>query len=229
MKKLEIGTATLYCGDCLEILPNIEKVNGCFTDPPYMINTKSDGNGKLSPWADYVNSAYWYGAWIGAVRDRLKSRGSLWTCLNWRSLVTFQKAACDLRWSIESLMVWDKGWIAAGGGNGLRPSYEMVAIFAMPDFIIENRSLADVQKFKWSSTKPHGHPAEKPEELMAFMVEHGTKEGDTVLDPFMGSGTTGVAAVRAGRRFIGIEQDEIWFDVAAERIEAEMAQTTLFG
>lgn len=216
-------------GDCLEVMAGMEagSVDAVVTDPPYGINTKSDGAGKLSPWADYCNAAYWYAAWIGECRRVLKDGGCLWSCLNWRSLVTFQKAACDLGWPIESLLVWDKEWIGPGGTRGLRPSYEMVALWAGADFAIPNRGLADVQRFKWSSHKPNGHPAEKPEALMAWLIIHSTGEGDTVLDPFMGSGTTGVACIKEGRDFIGIERESEYVEIARRRIDAAAAQTRL--
>ena len=225
VEKVVIGTATIYLGDCLELLPTIPKVDACITDPPYGINTKSDGSGKLSPWGDLVNSAYWYAAWMREVQKKLQPTGAMWTCLNWRSLVTFQKAACDLNWPIDSLMVWDKQWIGPGGVKGLRPSYELVALFGGTGFAIKDRGLPDVQQFPVGSFKPNGHPAEKPITLMDFLVKH-TPGG--VLDPFLGSGTTGVAAVRAGRSFIGIEQDEKWFELSCRRIEEAQRQTSLF-
>ena len=213
-----IGNATLYLGDCLEILPTLPKVDAVITDPPYSINTKSDGSGKLNPWGDLVNSAYWYSAWMAAARGRLNlSAGCMWTCLNWRSLVTFQKAACDIGWPIESLMIWDKEWIGPGGSRGLRPSYEMVALFAHGDFAIKNRGLPDIQRFKVGSHKPNGHPAEKPIDLMRFCVKHSACR--VILDPFMGSGTTALAALESGCHFIGVELDEQWFNRSCERIE----------
>ena len=221
----------LIHGDCLEVLRELESgsVDAVVTDPPYGINTKSDGMGKLSPWADLCNAAYWYAAWIDECRRVLKPTGSLWSCLNWRSLVTFQKAACDVRWPIESLMVWDKEWIGPGGPKGLRPSYELVALWAMPDFEIENRSLYDVQRFPWSSQKPNGHPAEKPLKLMAFCMKHGCPEGGILLDPFMGSGTSGVACVQTGRRFVGVEIDESYFRIAQKRIAEAQSAHPLFA
>lgn len=228
MTKVEIGEATLYLGDCMEILPTLPKVDAVITDPPYGINTKSDGSGKLSPWADLVNSAHWYAAWMREAKAKLTpTSGSLWTCLNWRSLVTFQKAACDIGWPIESLMVWDKEWIGPGGTRGLRPSYEMVALFTHGDFGIADRGLPDVQRFKVGSFKPNGHPAEKPIALMDFCVKHSG--GGSVLDLFMGSGTTGVACAQRGRKFIGIEMDSKWFDIACRRIEQAYAQGQLFA
>ncbi len=231
MRVETIGNATLYLGDCLEIMPSAipaMTARACITDPPYGINTKSDGQGKLSPWGDLCNSAFWYAEWLKVARSRLAQNGCIWSCLNWRSMVTFQKAACDIRWSIESLLIWDKKWIGPGGQKGLRPSYEMVALFANDDFSIDDRGLPDIQAFKWSSIKPHGHPAEKPEALMDFLIRNSTKEDELVFDPFMGSGTTGAAAVAANRKFVGIEQDPEWFEIACRRIEDAQRQGDMF-
>jgi site-specific DNA-methyltransferase (adenine-specific) len=213
--------ARIILGDCLDTLRAMEagSVDAVVTDPPYGINTKSDGNGKTSGWPDLCNAALWYATWISESRRVLKAGGSLWSCLNWRSLPTFQKAACDLRWPIESLMVWDKGWIGTSGPKGLRPSYEMVALWAMPDFRLRDRSAADVQRFKWCGHKPNGHPAEKPVPLAEFCIRHACPEGGTVLDPFMGSGTTGVACLQTDRNFIGIELDPAYYRIARRRLE----------
>lgn len=220
---------TLLQGDCLELMQDIpdKSVDMIITDPPYMINTKSDGNGKINPWADYCNASFWYAEWIRQSRRILKNTGCLWSFLNWRSFVTFQKAACDIRWPIESVLVWDKCCPGCGTMIGLRTSYELVALWAMPNFKIEDRSLKDIQQFKWSSTKPHGHPAEKPVNLAKWLIEQCTKPGDTVCDLFMGSGTSGEACALTGRGFIGMELDESWIDVAQKRIEEAQEQCTL--
>lgn len=229
-----IGDATLYHGDCLEILPTLPKVDAVVTDPPYGIGTKSDGTGKINPWADLCNSAFWYAEWLRQCRALLCAQdprgfGCLWTFLNWRSLVTFQKAACDIGWPIESLLVWDKQWIGPGGNKGLRPSYELVALFCEGEFGIADRGEPDIQRWKWSSIKPNGHPAEKPLEGLEWIVGHGAKPAQTILDPFMGSGTTGVACANLGRKFIGIEIERKYFDIARARIAAAYAQQRLFA
>lgn len=231
MRVETIGAATLYLGDCLDLFGLVPamSVQAVITDPPYGINTKSDGNGKLNPWADLCNSSFWYAEWFRRAKSRLQLSGCMWSCLNWRSLVTFQKAALDVGWPIESLMVWDKRWIGPGGSRGLRPSYELVALFANEKFSIDDRGLPDVQPFKWSSMKPNGHPAEKPAEMMRFLIENSSVEGDLVLDPFMGSGTTGEAAMATGRRFVGFEVDPQWFDVACKRVENAQRQERLFA
>lgn len=209
--------------DCLEGLREIpdKSVDLIVTDPPYGINTKSAMNtgSKLNPWADLCNASFWYTAWMRECQRVLKDDGALWCFINWRGFTTIQKAGLDMAWAIESLLIWDKCWIGPGGKKGLRPCYEMVALFANPNFTIPNRGLPDIQRVKWSSLKPHGHPAEKPEELIRWIIRSsGKKEGCVILDPFMGSGTTACAALREGASFIGFEMDANWKKRADDRV-----------
>lgn len=211
---------TIYHGDCREILPQMRRIGAVVADPPYSINTKSDGTGKINPWADYCNAAMFYQWWIGECRRVLREDGCLWSFLNWRSIVTFQKAACDLGWPIESLLVWNKDWIGPGGTRGLRPSYELVALWCMEQFAVSDRGLPDVQTFKWAGQKPTGHPAEKPVALARWLI--GNSGAETVLDPFMGSGTTLRAAKDLGRKAIGIEIEERYCEIAAKRLAQQV-------
>jgi len=223
----QIGDATLYLGDSFEVIPSVGFADAIIMDPPYNFSLGSATTGKLNPWADLTNSSFWFRELFRLCKSRLVNGGCLWSCLNWRSLPAVMKAAFDADWSIESLLVWDKDWIGPGGTRGLRPSYELVALMVAGEFGLKDRGLSDVQKFPWSSQKPFGHPAEKPEALMSWLVDKSG--GSTVLDPFMGSGTVGAAAVKAGKRYVGIEADERWFDVACRRIEAANAQPRLFA
>lgn len=214
-------------GDCLDLMREMPSasVDAVVTDPPYGINTKSDGMGKLNPWADMTNAALWYREWLREARRVTGPRGFVWSCLNWRSLVTFQKASCDIGWPIESLMVWHKDWIGPGGAKGLRPSYEMVALWCGEDAALANRGLPDVQTFKWASQKPSGHPAEKPVSLMRWIIRQSNAR--SVLDPFAGSGTTGVAARLEGASFIGCEVDDAWHAYATARVASALDQGDL--
>jgi site-specific DNA-methyltransferase (adenine-specific) len=210
--------------DCLEGLSAIpdKSVDLVVTDPPYGINTRSAMNtgSKLNPWADLCNASFWYTAWLRECQRVLKDDGALWCFINWRGFTTIQKAGLDMAWPIESLLIWDKCWIGPGGKKGLRPSYEMVALFTGPEFSIPDRSLPDIQRAKWSSLKPHGHPAEKPEELIRWIIRSsGKQDGAVILDPFMGSGTTACAAIREGCHYIGFEMDAEWKQKADARIE----------
>jgi site-specific DNA-methyltransferase (adenine-specific) len=122
--------------------------------------------------------------------------------------------------------VWDKEWIGPGGQQGLRPAYELVALLAQPDFTIPDRGVPDVWRCKVGSYKENGHPAEKPVSLVRRIIDTAAvPDNEVVLDPFMGSGTAAVAACTTGRRFIGIEAEERWCEMAVRRL----AQTSLFG
>ena len=219
----ESETVTIYCGDCQEILPSIGKVGAVVTDPPYSINTKSDLYGKLNPWADMCNGSVFNQSWLGLCKKAIADDGCVWACLSWRSLVSFQKAACDLSWPIESLLAWDKCWIGTGGCRGLRPSYEMVALWAGPEFAIPDRGLPDVQRFKWANGSQVLHPAQKPVALMEWLIDTVPNDG-AILDPFMGSGTTLRAAKNLGRRSIGIEMSEHYCRKAVERLRQDCMQ-----
>lgn len=213
--------------DCLEGLKDVpdNSVDLIVTDPPYGVGIKSQGgkSSKLNPWADICNASFWYAAWMRECKRVLKDDGALWSFINWRYLPTLYKAGLDIQWSIESLLVWDKCWIGPGGVKGLRPSYEQVALFTMPDFRIEDRSLPDIQRFKWASFKPTGHPAEKPLDLIRWIIQtSGKADGAVVLDPFMGSGTTACAAIREGCSYIGFDMDPDWVEKANSRIAAEI-------
>lgn len=206
--------------NCLEGLKEVpdNSVDLVITDPPYGIGIKSQGGKgctKLNPWADICNAAYWYSAWLAECRRVLKPDGALWSFINWRYFTTLQKAGLDISWQIESLLVWDKCVMGTAGPKQLRPSYEQVCLFAMPEFKIENRSLVDIQRFKWPSFKPTGHPAEKPVDLYRWIIEASGKQGGVLLDPFMGSGTAGVAAVLEGGQYIGFELDPNWVEKGA--------------
>ena len=213
--------STIYCGDCLEIMPLIKKYEAtlCVTDPPYNFTTASAGSGKLDPWADLCNSAFWFSAWYRESLNIVGEAGALWTFCNWRTIPTVMRAVFLIDNQIESLLVWDKDWIGPGGPNGLRPSYELVALIRNSEFSLKDRSIYDIQKFPWSSTKPN-HPAEKPVKLIQWLIEIS---GDgTVLDPFLGSGTTCVAAKNLNRKSIGIEINPKYCEIAVKRLRQEV-------
>lgn len=224
------GRIVVYTGESLDFLSRIpsESVHLVATDPPFGINTKSDGMDKLSPLADAMNAARWFAEWYAEARRILRPDGALWTCCNWRTAAVVQLASWRIGWPIESMIVWDKANLGPGGQKGARPSYELVALFAKEDFAISNRSLPDQQTFPWQSVKPHGHPAEKPADLFRWIIEESFRgrpaqavAGSVVLDPFLGSGTTGEAARASGvGTFVGSEIDPEWSRVAFQRVAA---------
>ena len=191
-------------------------------DPPYMINTKSDGTGNIQPWADYMNASLWYAEMLRAIRRSVREGGCAWVFTNWRSMATMTKASCDARWPIASCMVWNKD--SLGTGNHLRHSYELVLLFATEGFELASRSIADVQKFNPVPPARRVHSAQKPVDLLKLIIGSSVPDGGTVIDPFMGSGSTGVACAETGRSFVGIEMTEHYYDVARARIAEAYAR-----
>ena len=222
---------TLYHGDSLEILPTLTAgtAHAVVTDPPYVIGAVSAGNmgAKSGGWADMMNSAMWFAAWYRECDRLLKHTGSFWSFCNWRSLPVVMRAAIDSSLPVTSLLVWDKEWIGPGGTQGLRPSYELVALMAQPGFAIPDRGVPDVWRHKVGSYKPNGHPAEKPEGLVRRILQTAEiPAGGLVIDPFLGSGTTALAAQSLGLRCIGIEAEERYCEIAARRLAQDVLPLT---
>lgn len=141
------GTCVIYHADCRDILPELGSVDLVVTDPPYSFGLASTAQeGKAGGWADLMNSSAWYASWLKECRRLTANRsGAAWVFNSWRSFPILARAAYEVPWPIESLMVWDKQWIGPGGVRGLRPSYEMVALFAQPAFALANRGLPDIR------------------------------------------------------------------------------------
>jgi DNA modification methylase len=218
---------TIYHGDCMELLPTIASgsVHAYITDPPYIIGAVSAGNmaSKSGGWADMMNSSMWFSAWYREVGRTLKASGVFWSFLNWRSLPVVMRAAIDAQLPITSMAVWDKEWIGPGGPQGLRHSYEMIALLCGSDFTVPDRGVADILRHKVGSYKASGHPAEKPIGLVSRLIEISALPPDAlVVDPFLGSGTTARAAKDAGMRCVGIEAEERYCEIAANRLAQEV-------
>ena len=211
--KVEIGDATLYLGDCMDILPTLDKVDAVITDPPYGINEnskKAASRGKLAAPRDYEefdwDKAPPDEALINAIRDKAK-----WSALFGGNYFNLPPTSCWL--------VWDK----LNGDND----------FADCELAWTNWPKA-VRRIQWrwngmirQGNEDRFHPTQKPLTVMKWVIDLCPKS-DTILDPFMGSGTTGVAAVQMGRKFIGIEREPKYFDIACQRIEQAYAQQSLF-
>jgi DNA modification methylase len=226
-------TIDLRHGDCLAIMRDIPdaSVDAVVTDPPYMVGAISVGNAraKAGTWADMENSAYWFSAWMKECKRTLKPTGHLLCFGNWRSIPTLIRALslCDM--PSTSCLVWDKQWIGLAGPQQLRGRYEIVMFSAMPEARIDDRAAPDIENQKWQagSMRETKHPAEKPVPLLQRLCRLVTPPGGTVLDPFAGSGSTGKAAALEGFRFIGIEREAEYVEIARARIAAAVARAGL--
>lgn len=178
-----IGEATLYCGDCRDVLPTLPAVDCVITDPPYF---KVKGDYWDNEWDKPAEFMDWMRGILGMLADRMKPNG----------------------------------------GEYLRREYEDLR---RPFSLTPRDQWSDVWDFDPVAAYPGKHPCEKPIPLLAHMLNVSTKPGALVLDAFMGSGATGDACARLGRRFIGIERDREHFESACRRLEQQHAQAGLFA
>lgn len=206
-----IGRATLYLGDCRDILPSLPKVDAVVTDPPYGIGASS-GVGKYGV-------AKWGGAsdlkWDESVpADLIRSIYELGlpTIMWGGNYFDLPAHRCPL--------VWDKG---AGMRN--RTFAECEVAWSNLDL---NAKVYCRDPLACQDYVGKEHPTQKPIPLMEWCIGLIPDAPQTILDPFMGSGTTGVAAVQMGRDFIGIEREPKYFDIACRRIEQAQRQGDLF-
>lgn len=220
-----LGDHRLVVGDSteravVERLMGSESPRAIITDPPYGFGLASTSKraSKAGDWHDMMNNASWYAdryrAWL-----TMMQRGPVWMFCNWRTLPILMKGIFDAGVSIEDVMVWYKDWIGPGGMRGLRPTYELITLSLFGDYGIPHRGVEDFIKVGWSSHKPSGHKAEKPIELLTYLVN--TSDVELVLDPFAGSGTTLIACERTGRKARLVEIEPRYADVCLRRWEAE--------
>lgn len=213
MSRIErIGRATLYLGDCRDILPTLEPVDLVCTDPPYGIG-EAGGNamkrqrqigGKSKALAD--QRAYDALNWDSAPIDQ-QLMAAVRNAGRWQIIFGGNYYDCP---AAKCWLIWDK----VNGDND----------FADCELAWTNLPKAvRLIRYMWNGmlrekgAQRGDHPTQKPLEVMKWCIGHAP-QSETVLDPFMGSGTTGVAAIQMGKAFIGIEREERYFEAACRRI-----------
>jgi site-specific DNA-methyltransferase (adenine-specific) len=221
-----IGDCTLYLGDCREILPTLPKVDAVVTDPPFSVPVKyhdADGDFPRS-WGDLAVMEPFFTDILEKVRGRCRDDSQVYVCCDANTYPIFYKAAMPV-WPRSQMIVWYKP--TGRRGNGWKHSHELVLHLATAWTTYSEKFHQDVVGIMPVRTLCRQHPAEKPGELCEFLLEATTEQHVTILDPFMGSGTTGVACVNLGRKFIGIEIEPRYFEIACKRIEAAERQGKL--
>jgi site-specific DNA-methyltransferase (adenine-specific)/modification methylase len=206
MNPIIIGDATLYLGDCMDILPTLGKVDAVITDPPFGIGNFVQVGGNV--------------------------RGELVT---WNESGPSDEFFVLIKEKSTHRIVWGANYFNCFEGAG-----GLIWVKNQP---MPNMSKAEMASTSWGkkvelinltwtnyiNTKESDHPCERPVLLYKWCIEQVPKHPNTILDPFMGSGTTGVAAIQLGRKFIGIEREPKYFEIACQRIEQAAAQGKLFA
>lgn len=222
MIKQEFAGATLYLGDCAGLLPAVlaeNKVDALISDPPYELSAVGGGIGRQRQYMAAIDRHLDGGFDVG-----LLGQFENWFvfCTKAQLVDLFAQAERqNLRWQ---LLTWNKKNPTPLTCNNYLPDTEYM-VHAFKKHIWESKTrfvVGNVEK------NPFDHPTVKPLYVMYKAIASASAPGDLVLDPFMGTGSTGVAALQRGRRFIGIEREPKYFDIACQRIEHALAQGQLF-
>ena len=219
-----IGNAKLYLGDSIEILPLLKDIDLIVTDPPYPLTSGGKNTGQLGGKLSkdrYNNSglivdcAIKWRDFMPLLYNSLRPNAHCYTMSDDKNLRNMLNAANKSGFRFHRLLPWDKG--NATPTRWYMKNCEFAGFFFKGKaFAINN--CGDKQS-SYVPQEPYGdHPTPKPVDLMRQYIRNSSQKGEIVLDPFMGSGATGVAAIKEGRSFIGIEKNEQFFNMACERI-----------
>lgn len=206
-------TVELYCGDCLEIMKSIpdKSIDAVITDPPY-------GNNLM--YATYQDT-----------RESLEKLvpAFMQECLRVSDKVIVTPGVANIY--LYPKYTWILSWVNMAGVGSTSwgfSCWQPILVYGKDPFLATGKGRrADTFIQKLNQVSEVNHPCPKPDNVMRWIVDRTVFEGDTILDPFMGSGTTGVACVQTGRNFIGIEIDEGYFKIAEKRIHDAQQQMRL--
>jgi DNA modification methylase len=226
-RKEVIGNATLYLGDCLEILPHLPKVDAVITDPPYGVNLGNHKGVDDKRLAHLTKQGY--ESYEDSPENFLRIvvpavRGSL--ALASRGMVF---AAAPMMWHLPAPDVIGGIYLSRSVGRnkwGFSSLTHCLLYGTAPSIEKGCRATAFMNS---EAAEINGHPTPKPIRWMIWAVDLGSRPSEVILDPFMGSGTTGVACMNLGRKFIGIEIEPKYFEIACERIENAQRQMRMFA
>ena len=198
---------TLYCGRCEDVLPTLPRPAAIITDPPYGLGDKMKG-GTWAAKPEFKGMPSWDGAPPEPAFLDLLLRSSDRVVLWGGNYFALRPSRCWFVWdkanAVPTMSDFEMAWT-----NLDRPSKRFIGTVGRAE---------------------HGHPTSKPEALMCWCIrETRVPARGVICDPYMGSGTTGVSAVRAGHGFVGMELKPNYFDIAARRIEAELSRPRLFA
>lgn len=241
-----IRDCTLYHGDCLEVLPTLGRVDAVVTDPPYSSGGQFRGDRTRATSFKYVQTSseetcrdefagdtrdqraflVWASMWMAASFAIAQPGAVCCVFTDWRQLPTMTDAIQCGGWIWRNIVTWWKrGCRMQRGRFSSSAEYCVYGSKGVP--LCGEMSPQNVLVVNAVGGEEKEHIAEKPVELLEEILGV-TQIGAVVLDPFMGSGTTGVACVRTGRKFIGIEIEKRYFDIAVRRIREAYEQTALF-
>ena len=222
MKKFE-----LWHGDCLELMKNIPNgsVDLVLTDPPYLCDySRHDSKSRFAKKIanDENNSANesMIERYLQECFRIMKDDTAIYCFCNYKKIDFFKQQIENAGFNLKNIIIWDKQRNGMGDlSTTFGYSYEFIIFASKGQPKIRGKRISDVWQFARVKQKEQIHQNQKPIDLLKQAIEKSSDEGAVVFDGFMGSGSTGVACVNTNRRFIGIELDKGYFNIAKKRIE----------
>jgi site-specific DNA-methyltransferase (adenine-specific) len=215
----------LFLGDCVEVVQQLpdNSIDCIVTDPPYGINYQSEH--RTLPFAYMVNDdehAYEVlGQALAAASPKLKDNSHIYVFTNWRAYPHMAAVVANY-FTIKNVLIWEKNNTTPGDLEGnYAHQYEMIIFAHKGRRLLFGGPDPNVLHFARVVETNMQHPTEKPIKLLEYLIGKSTAKGETVLDLFMGSGSTCLAAKHTNRNYIGIEIDKQWYQVAQQRLQQE--------
>jgi site-specific DNA-methyltransferase (adenine-specific) len=222
-KELKIITDnySIYQGDCLEIMDQLikqnVKVDAIICDPPYGIDFKSNHRKEKYEKISNDNDLSFLDEYFQKCNKLLNEDTHVYCFCSWHHIDKF-KIAFEKYFKLKNIIVWEKNNTSMGDLMGsYAPKHEFILFGHKGRRLRNGKRLPDVIQAKRTGNKLH--PTQKPVDLLEIFIKQSTNENDLILDPFMGSGSTGVACLNTNRNFIGIELDKGYFDISKKRLE----------
>lgn len=226
-RQVDIEGATLYLGDCREILPTLRRVFAVVTDPPYGIGytSRRRAGGRALTVANDEKAPLWC---VPLMTRLIAPGGALYLATRFDVSAAWVRAIHGTGLRVRTPIFWDKcNWTAGDCYGDFGAQVEIFLFAHGGHHRLRAGRPANLWKLPrpvWSHWESGNHPTPKPVGLIMRMIECSTDPGDIVLDPFMGSGATAVAALRMGRRFIGCELMPSYFEFVCERLRHHARQ-----
>ena len=211
----------LYKGDCLEVMDKLinlnVKVDAIITDPPYGINFKSNYRKEKYNLIQNDDNLEFLDLFFEKTYELLIDNAHIYIFCSWHNIDKF-KIAFEKYFKLKNIIVWEKNNTSMGDLKGsYAPKHEFILFGHKGRRLRNGKRLPDVLQANRTGNKLH--PTQKPVSLLQIFIEQSSNKNEIILDPFMGSGSTGVAALNTNRKFIGIELDEKYFNIAKDRLE----------
>jgi DNA modification methylase len=233
-RKEVIGDCTLYLGDCLEVMPALGNVDAVVTDPPYELSASGPGASHFGmSLSKFDGLAYKkivtginYDKVLGAINKICKPFNLFCFCSN--KQISKLMSANEREGRATTLLAWHKTNSAPFANGVWRGDIEYIVHARAKGATFNGGALEKTKIIPHPIVIDSAHPTVKPQPVIQRLMRNASDFGQTILDPFMGSGTTLVACAKLGRKGIGIELDPDYFEIACKRVQAAYDQPDLF-